>query len=684
MADPRVPVIVVIDDTEGNRYAVAHMLRNAGYHVLEGGTGREALRLAKQHPDLIVLDVGLPDIDGLEVARRLREDRETALTPIVHLTASYMTEADRAQGLESGANYYLTHPVDPSVFMAIVRSLLRARRVEEELNAAGREWRATIDAISDAVLVLDHEGTILRANRGAEHLLGESERALAGCALVEALRADLADADVTDLSDAVRSREPVVHELPMRDRWLRIAVDPIPESGSSRATVVCVLSDITERKRGEQERARLLESTELARAEAEAANRAKSDFLATMSHEIRTPINAIMGYAQILDMGIPGSVSEEQRKHLDRLRRSAAHLLGLVNEVLDLAKVEAGRMRIDSERARLDEALDAALAITRPLAHDRGLLIDDDRAARPPLFYLGDEGRVRQILVNLLSNAVKFTEPGGRISVRTDVKKGVDSPMGGRGPWLMVEITDTGIGIDSARLSDVFEPFVQEESGRTRRRGGTGLGLTISRRLARLMGGDLTVSSVVGTGSTFTLWLPSPAEEPETVTAEMAIPTRSAAFDARILRQAGITLRGCVNEVSHDFVVRLRADSALPALGELTDPQLIDHTAAYVADIAQSLIIVAEAAGDASMLLRDGNAIRTVIAERHGFQRAELGWTVPQLEREFELLQEAIEHLLRARSMIGDEVEGVFTLLGRLLEQSRVVSVRALRQASGG
>jgi len=355
-----------------------------------------------------------------------------------------------------------------------------------------------------------------------------------------------------------------------------------------------------------------------------------------------------------------------------------------VNEVLDLAKVEAGRMRIDSERARLEEALDAALAITRPLAHDRGLLIEDDRAGHGPLYYLGDEGRVRQILVNLLSNAVKFTEPGGRITVRSEVRRDVESPMGGRGHWLFIEITDTGIGIDPARLSDVFEPFVQEESGRTRRRGGTGLGLTISRRLARLMGGDLTVASVVGTGSTFSLWLPAPADEAEAVTAEMAVPTRGAAFDTRILRQAGITLRGCVNEVIHDFVLRLRADSSLPALGEFTDAQLIDHTAAYVADIAESLVIVADAAGDASSLLRDGNAIRTVIAERHGFQRAELGWTVLQLDREFELLQEAIEHLLRARSMIGDEVEGVFTLLGRFLEQTRGVSARALRQASGG
>src|SRR4029079_16350692 len=145
-------------------------------------------------------------------------------------------------------------------------------------------------------------------------------------------------------------------------------------------------------------------------------------------HEIRTPINAILGYAQILDMGIPGNLSVEQRAHLDRLRTSAVHLLGLVNEILDLAKVESGRLHIEPERATIDVALEAALALARPMAQQRGLMLVDECSRAHALPYFGDPGRVRQILANLLSNAVKFTEPGGRITIRCAVSDGASTP----------------------------------------------------------------------------------------------------------------------------------------------------------------------------------------------------------------------------------------------------------------
>ena len=679
----RAPLALVVDDTEGNRYATSRMLRGAGFDVREAETGREALRLVRDLPDIVVLDVNLPDISGFDVARKIRADRVTALIPILHLSASYVSDLARAEGLDSGANYYLTHPVDPVVFIAAVRALMRMRRIEEDLNASSREWQATFDGISDAVFVLETTGTILRANRAAERLLGRSADVLSGVNWVETVLSSLGPADERLLREAVEQRQAVVHELRTGTRWLRIAVDPIVHGSPNRGSVVCIVTDITDRKRADEERARLLETTQLARTDAEAANRAKSDFLATMSHEIRTPINAIMGYAQILDMGIPGSVSDEQRLHLDRLRRSASHLLGLVNEILDLAKVESGRMQVDREHATIDEAVEAALALTRPLAAAKGLSIVDQCAARHTISYLGDAGRVRQIILNLLSNAVKFTEPGGTIVVDCELVEASDIPsLGSGGPWLAVHVRDTGIGIAPVNLNHIFEPFVQEKSGPTREHGGTGLGLTISRRLARLMGGELSVRSTLGKGSAFTLWLPATADVSSSPTEEMPVPTAAAsAYDPRMLMLVGTTLKAMMNELLTNFTIHLRADSSLPALGGVSDTQLIDHYPPYLADLAQSLVIVAEMDGDGSALLRDGNAIRTVISERHGVQRFQLGFSGAQLEREYAVFREELERLLRSRMGASAEVDAALTLVGRLLEQSRAASVRAHRQA---
>ena len=676
--------VLVVDDTEGNRYSVSRLLRGAGFDVEEAATGAEALALALGQPDVVVLDVNLPDIDGFEVARRLRAGAETALIPILHLSASFLREEDRAEGLDAGANYYLTHPVDPSVFIATVRSLVRVRRIEDELNGAALEWQATFDAIRDAVCVLDSEGRILRANRSARELYGAEGSAVVGHGWIDAMTRAIDGLDVELLREAVGAAAPVVHGLRARDRWFRVVLDPIANAGRHRGALVAVVAEITERKRAERERAILLESAEAARSEAEAANQAKSDFLATMSHEIRTPINAILGYAQILDMGIPGSISDEQRTHLDRLRASAHHLLGLVNEVLDLAKVESGRMRVDAERGRLDDALEAALALTRPLASARGISLVDESQTPGSLAYIGDAGRVRQILVNLLSNAVKFTEPGGRVTVRcenTD-RPGDDEVPAGE-PWVAIHVVDTGIGIDSGHIARIFEPFVQGEMGRTRRRGGTGLGLTISRRLARLMGGEITTRSEPGRGSRFSLWLPAAVDGGEP-TAELPIPTRAPVrrYDVRVLAAAGAELTECASELTHRLVHRIRAEPGFPNIDRLADRPLADHYPAFLTDLFQALVMVADTEGDATALLRDGNTIRTLIAERHGAQRAALGWTTQTLEHEYEILLQETLRLLTER-LRGEASEHAAELLRRLIDQTRAAALRGLRIAAG-
>jgi signal transduction histidine kinase len=260
-----------------------------------------------------------------------------------------------------------------------------------------------------------------------------------------------------------------------------------------------------------EELARALQAANEARAFAEAANRSKSEFLATMSHEIRTPINAIIGYTQLLSMGIVGPITDEQSAQLDRIAASGRHLRELIDDILDLSRIEAGRLTVGSTVGIAGETVDAALALVRPQAQAKGIAVSEQCEGSPDAAYLGDAHRVEQVLVNLLSNATKFTPSGGRVTVHCGSlrRPTVDIEAASTdGDWVYFAVEDTGEGIAPEMLERIFQPFVQGEGGYTRSHPGTGLGLTISRRLARLMGGDLTVESVQGEGSRFTLWMP--------------------------------------------------------------------------------------------------------------------------------------------------------------------------------
>ena len=287
-------------------------------------------------------------------------------------------------------------------------------------------------------------------------------------------------------------------------RWILNSGTPRFDESGGFAGYIGSCLDITDRKDGEIERDRILASERAARAEADAArvaaehaNDVKAQFLASMSHELRTPLNAIGGYVDLLELGIRGPINETQREDLDRIRRNQRHLLGLINNVLNFAKIEAGHVEYHFVSARLHDILEGMYALVAPQLRARNLTYEYVPCS-PTIIVRADIEKVQQVLINLLSNAIKFTDRGGNVRLECVPTEAV----------AQVRVIDTGVGIPTGKLEAIFEPFVQVDQNFTREGQGTGLGLSISRDLARAMGGDITVESVLGEGAVFTLSLP--------------------------------------------------------------------------------------------------------------------------------------------------------------------------------
>jgi PAS domain S-box-containing protein len=431
----------------------------------------------------------VPDTDASRSASTPSDYRKQVERLVRHLS-----EAEVAlQALAAGE---IDAVVDPSTAVPILLS-----QAQEAIAHSEARFRDLVTRAPSIVCELTTSGQILFVNDAARSILGHDPKALIGENVWRTLVPSSHRAMADELARQLCRHDVTGYELPVagadgRVRWIAWnSANRRDDDGGMQAFVLFGV-DVTARREAE-ENARRLAEAQIARARAEAANRTKTEFLAVMSHELRTPLNAIAGYVQLLEMGLKGPVTPEQIADLERIRESQAHLLGLINDIMNFARLEAGRVTFRHGDVLVADLLASIRTVTEPQTRAKGIGHTVD-SCDSRLSVWTDADKARQILINVVSNAIKFTNPGGRIAIACSV----------RDEDVTIDVRDTGQGIPSERLTDIFEPFVQVNPSFSRAHQGVGLGLAISRELARAMRGDLTVESAVGKGSTFSLRLP--------------------------------------------------------------------------------------------------------------------------------------------------------------------------------
>ncbi|MBL6757673.1 MAG: response regulator [Planctomycetes bacterium] len=411
---------------------------------------------------------------------------------IAALEQAHATMLAIGKGVDSGLSHELSHG-------PFAEQLGTISSIGRHLAARTRYLSAIIEAQPECVKVVDADGNLVHMNRAGLQMIAARSMSEVRGALVEDLILEEYREAYRDMHARVLQGEPgsLTFEIVGLDgehHWMETSAVPFPDR-TGKTVQLAVTRDITERRRQE-------EATRAAQAKAESANRSKSVFLANMSHELRTPLTAIIGFADLLKG--TAKVSGEDEAALQAIHSSGEHLLALINDVLDVSKIEAGQLEIETITFDLRELVQRTVQSLRPGAMKAGLTVKLSFADDLPSAIRSDPMRIRQVLINLLSNAIKFTHEGSiEVLVMT----------AGIGSSIAIAVTDTGIGIGTAALDRIFSPFQQADASTTRHYGGSGLGLAISREIAELMGGELSATSQLGEGSTFTFSIPLHRDE---------------------------------------------------------------------------------------------------------------------------------------------------------------------------
>jgi len=486
---------LLVDDDEGKRYSIAKILQRARFRTREARTGAEALQLIRElKPELVILDVKLPDMSGFEVCRRIKSDPLTASIAVLHVSTTFVGIEDKVQGLEGGADGYLTDVLEPLELIATVNALLRARKAEEAAHLSVKQWQVTFDAISDGVLLLDHDGKVMQVNHAVERILNVSWNNVVGSNFHQFLR--IAETpEESPFTRMLQSRSREVTEILRETRWLYLAVDPIRSSEGTVKGALCIISDITVRRHLEEELRQRAE--ELA-----AADRRKNEFLAMLAHELRNPLAPIRNSLEEIHLRGAGEAAIEQA--VEVAGRQVRHMARLLEDLLDVSRITRGKVKLRKAPLEIGTVVAHAIETTRPMIEaSRHELVVMQPAE--PIWLNGDVTRLEQVVSNLLNNAAKYTEPGGRILLSV-AREGNEA---------VLKVEDQGIGLSAEMLTRVFDLFSQADLSLDRSQGGLGIGLTLVRSLVEMHGGSVVAQSEgLGLGSLFVVRLPVLASAP--------------------------------------------------------------------------------------------------------------------------------------------------------------------------
>jgi PAS domain S-box-containing protein len=539
--------LLAVDDSMTYLQELASQLRQEDYVVITASSGEEALAcLENERVDGILLDLIMPGLSGQEACKLIKQKAIWRDIPLIMLTAHDDRDA-MIECINAGADDYIAKSADFEVLKVRLRAHLRRKHFEDE-NHRFREklvrgeteatariqieaeqlkldqrlrdqqfyTRSLIESNIDALMTTDPAGIITDVNKQMEALTGSTRDELIGSpfksyftdpARAEAgIKLVLSDKKVTDYELTARARDG-------KQTLVSYNATTFHDRDRTLQGVFGVARDVTERKRFEQALQETNVEMENAKSAAEKANLAKSDFLSGMSHELRSPLNAILGFAQLMDTAAPPP-SDIQKESITQILQAGWHLLKLINEILDLSVVESGKVSLSLEPVSLSEVLSECQTMMAAQAQQRGIVMTFPHFDQSS-FVWADQTRLKQIVINLLSNAIKYNQANGQVNVDCTT---VSSDR------IRISFKDTGAGLSPEKIAQLFQPFnrLGQESGIV---AGTGIGLVVTKQLVELMGGFLGVDSTVGEGSAFWVELQStPAPELKVVTPEHIAP----------------------------------------------------------------------------------------------------------------------------------------------------------------
>lgn len=597
--------ILIVDDVAANLVSLEAVLTPLGHRIVRASSGEEALkRILTDDFAVVLLDVQMPGLDGFETAALIKTHPRLRATPIIFITAISRDAAHVFRGYEHGAVDYLLKPFEPDILRSKVRVLvdlhLRGERIkaqarllrERDLELAERRGRDRyvnlMETMPIALWATTDDGSVYYANRAWREYSGFTSGELVGFTDRRVVHEEDRPHVATAWLAAVQQGGSL--ELPCRlqrsldgaYRWHLLRATPESRDRSVISGWIVTATDIDESKRADEIREELLLREQVARRQAEDANRSKDEFLASVSHELRTPLHAILGWTKMLRSGAVDPAQTERA--LATIERNAQVQASLVDDLLDVSRVVAGKFDIQIRVMQLSSVANAAVEALQPSADEKGVKVALTLGPRASDPILGDPQRLQQVLWNLASNAVKFTPSGGSVNLEVGIRDG----------FAEMIVSDSGIGLTSDFIPFAFDRFTQADPGITRAHGGLGLGLSIARHLVELHGGTVTAESAGrDRGAAFIVRFPARTEvserppAPEVVwqteitrATRVANPLADAKIvvvddddDARellatVLERSGAQVFGCASAAEAvETIMRVRPDMMVSDIG---------------------------------------------------------------------------------------------------------------------